>query len=237
MDKIKASGIGDEIIELWNEGWSADRIAGFTGDIVVGRSILKFLNRSGIATHDSRRIVECGNCGIEFKKVRNVFRRSIRHYCCRECYWEKLKNPNYIRTNMGSRRARAAVRGCGYLLLPDEVVHHIDEDAGNNDPGNLMVFANQGDHTRWHRLGGEKSGVVPVWPKKQPEPFEKVKKQKPKKVIKTVEDIPVEYRDPYFKPMPKQGKKVKKIIKPGADIEIEKIKQAVQRVRRRRGKK
>ena len=39
----------------------------------------------------------------------------------------------------------------GRYLLPEEVVHHIDENKTNNDPTNLMVFCTKADHTSFHR--------------------------------------------------------------------------------------
>ena len=44
----------------------------------------------------------------------------------------------------------------GRKLLPEEVVHHIDFNKLNNDPSNLMVFASNGDHTRFHMSGCNK---------------------------------------------------------------------------------
>lgn len=164
MDKIKDLGIGNDIIKLWYQGYSGDRIAEMTGSVVTGRSIIRFLNRSGIATHDSRRVVNCEHCGKEFKKVRGVWRKSKHHFCSHECYWEHLKNPDYYRSVYHMRQSRDVVRSCGYHFGVDEVVHHIDGDNRNIDPDNLMVFANNGDHTRWHRMGEERSGVIPVWP-------------------------------------------------------------------------
>ncbi len=38
----------------------------------------------------------------------------------------------------------------GRELLPGEVVHHIDMDKHNNAPSNLMIFANQAEHAKWH---------------------------------------------------------------------------------------
>ena len=40
----------------------------------------------------------------------------------------------------------------GRFLKSEEVVHHIDENKSNNTPNNLMVFATDADHTRFHRL-------------------------------------------------------------------------------------
>lgn len=41
----------------------------------------------------------------------------------------------------------------GRYLLPQEVVHHIDENKTNNDPTNLMVFYTKADHTSFHANG------------------------------------------------------------------------------------
>lgn len=43
----------------------------------------------------------------------------------------------------------------GRLLLPDEVVHHIDKNKINNTEDNLMVFATDQDHILYH--GGAKA--------------------------------------------------------------------------------
>lgn len=37
-------------------------------------------------------------------------------------------------------------------LLPEEVVHHIDDDSSNDHPDNLHVYANQSEHARHHGL-------------------------------------------------------------------------------------
>jgi hypothetical protein len=38
------------------------------------------------------------------------------------------------------------------FLTKDEVIHHIDCNKLNNDINNLMLFANSGEHTRYHNL-------------------------------------------------------------------------------------
>jgi hypothetical protein len=38
----------------------------------------------------------------------------------------------------------------GRYLLPEEVVHHRDLNKLNNNPNNLMIFASNSDHSRFH---------------------------------------------------------------------------------------
>jgi hypothetical protein len=40
----------------------------------------------------------------------------------------------------------------GRYLKPEEVVHHIDGNTANNKPENLMLFANNTEHMRFHSL-------------------------------------------------------------------------------------
>lgn len=40
----------------------------------------------------------------------------------------------------------------GRALRKGEVVHHINRDRRDNRPENLMVFASQAEHARWHLL-------------------------------------------------------------------------------------
>lgn len=38
----------------------------------------------------------------------------------------------------------------GRQLKPEEIIHHIDENKLNNDPNNLMVFASNAEHVKYH---------------------------------------------------------------------------------------
>jgi hypothetical protein len=45
----------------------------------------------------------------------------------------------------------------GRYLLPEEVVHHRDLNKLNNNPNNLMIFASNSDHSRFHANGCDES--------------------------------------------------------------------------------
>ena len=43
-------------------------------------------------------------------------------------------------------------KALGFQIGKDAVVHHVDGNGLNNDLSNLMVFRNQAEHSRFHRL-------------------------------------------------------------------------------------
>jgi hypothetical protein len=52
---------------------------------------------------------------------------------------------------VGEHRLVMAER-LGRMLLPSEIVHHVDGDRSNNTPSNLWLFAGQGSHCSWHAM-------------------------------------------------------------------------------------
>lgn len=150
-----------EIIHLYTEALvRTPEIADRFG--VNERSIRRLLARHGVRS-DGRAIRICPTCRKTISTARCRARKTARSYCSKECYFAIMREVPFQKSVMGTRTARKVIRALGFDLLDEHVVHHEDKNQDNNAPKNLMVFASQGDHTRWHRCGGEASGVVPLF--------------------------------------------------------------------------
>lgn len=125
------------------------------------QGIFKVLKRSGVDTSKRCLLVSCTTCGIEIKRTKARIRRQLHHFCCSDCYFAFLEAGNggkYIYWRQGMRIARNKVLKY-YPLRPGQIVHHEDRNCYNNRLDNLRVFANQGDHVRYHR-GFD---IEPLW--------------------------------------------------------------------------
>ena len=121
--------------------------------------------------------VKCEKCGKVFVRLKSDIKGHI--FCSPECandYLRKTGAETFYRINPTiehRKRLRAAKIGraekdtyektfgrhthrivaeekIGRPLKPGEVVHHIDGNKRNNNPENLMVFASQALHRKWH---------------------------------------------------------------------------------------
>lgn len=148
------------LVQEYVAGRNTPELAGRYG--VTRQAICALLKRNGVDRIERKVPVTCGYCGKRMLRFRSRANgRSA--YCGRRCYSKQLGTSGYQEHRHSSRLARARVSEV-FLLLPGQVVHHRDGNQRNNKLSNLMVFASQADHMRWHRGGGIKSGVVPVWP-------------------------------------------------------------------------
>lgn len=70
-------------------------------------------------------------------------------------YWHLLRrdHPNATRNGYVAEHRLVMEEKLGRLLLPEEVVHHIDGDPQNNDPSNLQLFASNGVHLAFELKG------------------------------------------------------------------------------------
>lgn len=103
----------------------------------------------------------CSVCGTVFAKKKGDKRSPFRRYCSRRCYYRFRHSDCTVMWRQGTRIARDVVAGYYGTLPPESVVHHIDKDDRNNDASNLMLFANQRDHLRWHHAVPDPP--TPLW--------------------------------------------------------------------------
>jgi len=113
----------------------------------------------------------CEKCGAEYLGWNNT-KRNKHHYCSHSC---AVSAPRTNRKNVALRMSdgylcrylpehpSSNIKGLyaehrlvmekhiGRLLTKKEVIHHIDGDVSNNSIDNLMLFACNGDHTRYHK--------------------------------------------------------------------------------------
>lgn len=131
---------------------------------ITRQAVYKLMVRNGVSTSGGAIPVTCSACGKEIHRARCQVRKRKNLFCDHKCYYAFLEAGNgngpYKQNSQGQRIARSKVADV-FDLRPGHVVHHIDRNCLNNRLDNLMVFANQGDHIRYHRLGPDYA--APIW--------------------------------------------------------------------------
>lgn len=115
----------------------------------------------------------CTGCGVEYAP-----KHKGQKYHAHQCFLETMNRDPERQSSKGKlggtargQQMKDSASGRGYVkldgqhehrsvaetvlgraLLPDEVVHHEDRNKGNNQPKNLIVFADQANHARHHKL-------------------------------------------------------------------------------------
>jgi len=135
---------------------------------VTRQAVYKALKSHGIDTTkqaNGKLTVSCTCCGKPIAKSRSIIRNRKHIFCDKECYYayiEGLQQGEYNQSRQGQRVARAIVSRC-FELKPGHIIHHEDRNNKNNHPSNLKVFANQGDHIRYHRWDKDGIEIQPLW--------------------------------------------------------------------------
>lgn len=125
------------------------------------QGIWKILKVRGVNTTKRKLEVQCKWCEKVFDRTKGRIRSQKYHFCCTDCYYSYIGEIgiNYKPNRHGQRIGRMKVSEY-FELLPGMVVHHEDGDDMNNQIENLKVFANNGDHVRYHRWVHK---VDPIW--------------------------------------------------------------------------
>jgi len=131
---------------------------------ITRQGVYKIIKNAGVDTSKHKIPVSCSACGSEIMRTKARIRNQINHFCDYGCYYAYLEagsgNGLYVNNRHGQRVARKIVSE-HFDLKENQIVHHKDRNCLNNMVDNLMVFANQGDHIRYHRLGPDYA--APVW--------------------------------------------------------------------------
>uniref|UniRef100_A0A6M3IUW1 Putative homing endonuclease n=1 Tax=viral metagenome TaxID=1070528 RepID=A0A6M3IUW1_9ZZZZ len=135
------------------------------------QGIYKLLQKHGIDPAEYGHIaVTCSACGQPVIKNRACVRNRRHIFCNTECYHAFIEGRQQgFYKGWEARRSIARIVVSRYFdLQPEHVVHHEDRNTANNHPRNLRVFANQGDHTRYHKWTQDGVEITPLWDGSKP---------------------------------------------------------------------
>lgn len=117
--------------------------------------------KAKLISMDKRRgkYLKCKRCGKKFFASPSVIKRG-RKYCSNYCYHpvktgESIASDGYYVYSSQKVHRQIMEKHLGRKLLPEEIVHHKDEDKLNNDIENLEVMT-RAEHNKLHQSFGGK---------------------------------------------------------------------------------
>jgi hypothetical protein len=119
----------EEVIQRYKDGESCARVGATYG---VGAEVIrKRLRTLGIKRRSLKESVPRGPDNVFYKNGKGGTK--VMHYYRRQCY-------------------EVAAICLGQPVPKGWVIHHIDENPRNNNPGNLMLFVSARAHSKYHQL-------------------------------------------------------------------------------------
>lgn len=95
---------------------------------------------------------KCDICGEDYELRISVYRKSIKHFCGKACYDLYRGSQAFLDERDGQRMARAVLEAKNrYPVQCKQVVHFIDDNPKNVDPGNLEIFSTAQAHIDYHQ--------------------------------------------------------------------------------------
>ena len=146
-----------DIIEAYTiDLWPLQEIADVLH--VSKTTVYKFLKKHGVDTSNHKIAVSCTTCGKSILRHRKRVRTQLNHFCSTDCYSSFLDagKSSYSDSNRHQGRLASVVVSQHFDLQPGNIIHHEDRNRYNNKPYNLKVFANQGDHIKYHHQNRDK---------------------------------------------------------------------------------
>lgn len=114
---------------------------------VTRQAVASRIKAMGIVYRGGPVETTCQGCGQKYLAQRKRIKRRQVRYCSTRCYHEATSiHGQYSRA--GQREARK-VAGA----QEGETVHHVDGNATNNHPSNLLIFKNPSAHMSFHKSG------------------------------------------------------------------------------------
>ena len=132
---------------------------------VTRQAVHKVLKKNGVDTSKHKIEVSCTCCGATMLRTKCRIRERKFLFCSMACYSAFIdagQPGRYVESRYGQKIARSVISKY-FDIQPNHIIHHEDRNENNNNINNLKVFANRGDHIRYHRWANCGIDIVPIF--------------------------------------------------------------------------
>ncbi|MGB7510490.1 MAG: HNH endonuclease, partial [Pelodictyon phaeoclathratiforme] len=135
---------GPLLKHLSSIGWNCQRIVAALDLPVKNEQVRRWLRDHKSATQ-AKRGAHYGEWNVSYKDGLSAKRERYNCVCPPQNYQGRKKANGWV-----FEHRLVMEEMIGRLLLPNEVVHHIDNNGFHNDPSNLMLFPDNKSHLQYH---------------------------------------------------------------------------------------